>query len=114
MIIKLRDVFAGGEMPEPFQISNSLFGFGRDQFETRPQIVNNALFSQSGKLTPVYGKPVDIIDGEGAISTVCVWSYPLTSTAALINQRKTSHVLHRSPSVVHLKNQKEVEKANAI
>jgi len=81
-------------------MSNSFSSFNNDEFYLRPQIVNNALFSPSGKLTPVYGKPVDIVDGEGAISTVCVWSYPLTSAAAIINQRKSSSLLYRSPSEI--------------
>ncbi|KAI1730343.1 PAS domain-containing serine/threonine-protein kinase [Ditylenchus destructor] len=57
----------------------------------------NILFDGNHRLRPVYGKPVDILDAVGNKSTVCVWSYPLTTTAALISQRKSSSVL-RSPT----------------
>jgi len=72
----------------------------------------DALYSaETHRLKPVYGKPVrvqycprrvrtmhsltqvDIVDNYGCLSTIAIWSYPLTTTAALIaQQRKQSAV----------------------
>uniref|UniRef100_A0A914QZB8 PAS domain-containing protein n=1 Tax=Panagrolaimus davidi TaxID=227884 RepID=A0A914QZB8_9BILA len=95
---KLKDVFAGKGVDELKQLNHSSFYCDDPDEGSKPIIVNNALFSQNGKLTPVYGKPVDIIDADGVLSTVCVWSYPLTPAAALATQRKNSALLSRSPS----------------
>jgi hypothetical protein len=70
--------------------------------EKGPQILDKALFTDDGQLRPVYGKPIDILDADGTVSTVCVWSYPLTSAAAHAAVppplRKSSAMILRSPS----------------
>uniref|UniRef100_A0AC34GT42 PAS domain-containing protein n=1 Tax=Panagrolaimus sp. ES5 TaxID=591445 RepID=A0AC34GT42_9BILA len=95
---KLKDVFAGKGVEDLKQLKHTSFYCDDPDEDSKPIIVNNALFAPNGKLTPVYGKPVDIIDADGVLSTVCVWSYPLTPAAAMATQRKNSALLSRSPS----------------
>lgn len=64
-----------------------------DSDEESKTALHSALFDENGQLKPVYGKPVDIHDTHGQVSTVCLWSYPLTAVPSAVGkERKTSVV----------------------
>uniref|UniRef100_A0A914WVU1 Protein kinase domain-containing protein n=1 Tax=Plectus sambesii TaxID=2011161 RepID=A0A914WVU1_9BILA len=45
-----------------------------------PAITDRCMFDENDELQPVFGKAVEIVDANGKQDTVCLWSYPLTST----------------------------------
>jgi hypothetical protein len=77
---------------EQTDYSNS-FSLEMEEDPNNKTPLNSALFGEDGQLKPVYGKPVDIHDSNGHLSTVCLWSYPLTAISSSIGkERKTSVV----------------------
>uniref|UniRef100_A0A914C448 Uncharacterized protein n=1 Tax=Acrobeloides nanus TaxID=290746 RepID=A0A914C448_9BILA len=71
------------------------FGFR----QRKPLIPKDTVFNKDG-LQLVHGKPIDTLDTEGNVLTICVWSYPLSTP---INEeaanRKCSAIVFRSPSI---------------
>uniref|UniRef100_A0A914HV33 Protein kinase domain-containing protein n=1 Tax=Globodera rostochiensis TaxID=31243 RepID=A0A914HV33_GLORO len=68
-----------------------------------PLLLQNVLFVDDGRnkrhLRPVYGRPMDVLDAEGRLQTLSVWSYPLAGPSTNVEMpRKNSAVLMRSPS----------------
>lgn len=110
---KLDDVFpsesASTVSPSP-SFLHITQGEGATSRKRRPPTIlgRDALYSsETHRLKPVYGKPVgsqqgalpveytlyslpqvDIVDNYGSLSTIAIWSYPLTTTAALISQQR--------------------------
>lgn len=72
--------------------SAAKFSLDLEEEETGTNLLHSALFTESGRLKPVYGKPVDIHDIHGNLATVCLWSYPLTPAACASKERKASVV----------------------
>ncbi|CAD5235247.1 unnamed protein product [Bursaphelenchus xylophilus] len=91
---RFTDVFAlskGAELMDPPR-KNS-FSTARSD-SVLPQMPYQVFFEENGNLKPVYGKPVDILDSQGQLSTVCLWSYPLSSSCVQANKS----AITRSPS----------------
>ncbi|CAD5228618.1 unnamed protein product [Bursaphelenchus okinawaensis] len=59
----------------------------------RPVVAYEDLFDDGGDLKVVHGKAVDVLDSQGQITTVCLWSYPLTTV-----DRDNKPIITRSPS----------------
>uniref|UniRef100_A0A183BLS7 PAS domain-containing protein n=1 Tax=Globodera pallida TaxID=36090 RepID=A0A183BLS7_GLOPA len=62
-----------------------------------PLLLQNVLFVEDGRnkrhLRPVYGRPMDVLDAEGRLQTLSVWSYPLAGPSTNVEMpRKNSAV----------------------